>query len=301
MKPFGPQRWLAFIVFVWGVLALCTGFVQNFGQLVALRVLLGAFEAGLFPGLNVYLTFFYTKRELALRVGYLFVSAAVAGALGGLLAYGIGHLDGVRGMSGWRWIMIIEGLPTILLGFVTFFLLPNDPEHAYFLTPEEKKFMVVRTQRHYGSTTSAQQFSKEDMVKAFKDWKVWLFCIGQFGCDTMLYGKYCAERRRICSELDEPNDIRLFDFSPDYYQRLRFLVDGGDPTAHDSMLRSWRNHVHDNRLHFRSKADSRIILRNFRFNQHHRLWNFNFQYLGGRPLFWVRLRPSSSIARRANV
>ncbi|KAI0097559.1 DNA-repair protein rad2 [Nemania sp. FL0031] len=185
LKPFGPQRYMAFIVFTWGVIALSTGFVQNFGSLVALRLLLGVFEAGLFPGLNVYLTFFYTKRELALRVGYLFVSAAIAGALGGLLAYGIGHLDGVRGMSGWRWIMILEGLPTILLGFVVLFFLPNDPEHAYFLTPEEKKLMEVRHQRQYGFT---QQFSKKDMIKAPKDWKVWVFCVAQFGADTMLYG-----------------------------------------------------------------------------------------------------------------
>jgi MFS family permease len=162
--------------------------------LVALRVLLGAFEAGLFPGLNVYLTFFYTKRELALRVGYLFVSAAIAGALGGLLAYGIGHLDGAHGMSGWRWIMIIEGIPTIVLGIVVLFFLPNDPEHAYFLSPEEKKLMVARHQRHYGATESAQKFDKKDMMKAFKDWKVWVFCVGQFGGDTMLYGKRCRAR-----------------------------------------------------------------------------------------------------------
>ncbi|KAI1122329.1 major facilitator superfamily domain-containing protein [Nemania abortiva] len=188
LKPFGPQRWMAFIVTVWGVIALATGFVRNFGSLVALRLLLGVFEAGLFPGLNVYLTFFYTKRELALRVGYLFVSAAIAGALGGLLAYGIGHLDGVRGMSGWRWIMILEGLPTILLGIVVLFFLPNNPEHAYFLTSEEKKLMAVRHLRQYGFTESAQEFSKKDMMKAFKDWKVWVFCVAQFGADTMLYG-----------------------------------------------------------------------------------------------------------------
>ncbi|KAI1742447.1 DNA-repair protein rad2 [Xylaria scruposa] len=188
LKPIGPQRWLAFIVLVWGVIALATGFVRNFGGLVVSRLLLGAFEAGLFPGLNVYLTFFYTKRELALRVGYLFVSAAVAGALGGLLAYGIGHLDGARGMSGWRWIMIIEGIPTIILGILVIFFLPNDPENAHFLTPEEKKLMAARHQRQYGFTESAQKFNKSDMMKAFLDGKVWVFCIGQYGADTMLYG-----------------------------------------------------------------------------------------------------------------
>ncbi|ORY60795.1 major facilitator superfamily transporter [Pseudomassariella vexata] len=188
LKPFTPSRWIAFITTAWGIVATCTGLVQNFGALVAVRLLLGAVEAGLFPGLNVYLTFFYTKHELAMRVGYLFVSAAIAGSLGGLLAYGIGHLEGAQGMNGWRWIMIIEGLPSVVLGIVTFFLLPNDAENAYFLDENEKKLMVARFRRNYGDTASAQHFSKKDMYLAFKDWKVWAFCFAQFGVDTMLYG-----------------------------------------------------------------------------------------------------------------
>ncbi|KAI4591810.1 hypothetical protein KJ359_012191 [Pestalotiopsis sp. 9143b] len=188
LKHFTPSRWLAFITTAWGVVATLTGLVNSFGSLVACRLILGALEAGLFPGLNVYLTFFYTKRELALRVGYLFVSAAIAGSLGGLLAYGIGHMQGVAGLGGWRWIMIIEGIPTFLLGISTWFFLPNDPASAYFLTEEERQVMVTRSRRNYGDTASAQQFSRRDMMKAFKDWKVWMFCAGQFGMDTMLYG-----------------------------------------------------------------------------------------------------------------
>ncbi|KAI1476045.1 DNA-repair protein rad2 [Daldinia eschscholtzii] len=188
LKPLTPSRYIAFIAFGWGVIAMCTGFVHSYGALIAVRVILGVVEAGLFPGLNVYLTFFYTKQELALRVGYLFVSAAIAGALGGLLAYGIGQMAGIAGYNGWRWIFIIEGLPSIVLGVVAFFLLPNDIDHAYFLTPEEKKLANARHFRHYGFTESAAKFSKNDMVAAFKDWKVWMFCIGQFGVDTLLYG-----------------------------------------------------------------------------------------------------------------
>ncbi|KAH7008825.1 major facilitator superfamily domain-containing protein [Ilyonectria destructans] len=188
LKPFTPSRWIAFIATSWGIVATLTGLVQSFGALVAVRLILGALEAGLFPGLNVYLTFFYTKQELALRVGYLFVSAAIAGSIGGLLAYGIGQMDGVQGMSGWRWIMILEGLPSIVLGIATFFLLPNDPDSAYFLNENEKKLMVARFRRYYGDTESAQKFSKKDMIGAFMDWKVYMFCIGQFGVDTMLYG-----------------------------------------------------------------------------------------------------------------
>ncbi|KAH7176985.1 major facilitator superfamily domain-containing protein [Dactylonectria macrodidyma] len=188
LKIFTPSRWIAFIAVGWGIVATLTGLVNSFGALVAVRLILGALEAGLFPGLNVYLTFFYTKQELALRVGYLFVSAAIAGSLGGLLAYGIGQMEGIQGMSGWRWIMIIEGIPSVLLGVVTWFLLPNGPETAYFLTEDEKKLMVVRFRRYYGDTESAQQFSRKDMMSAFTDWKVYMFCIAQFGVDTMLYG-----------------------------------------------------------------------------------------------------------------
>lgn len=189
LKLFRPRRWIAFITVSWGIIATLTGLVDSFGALIACRLLLGAFEAGLFPGLTVYLTFFYTKNELALRVGYLFVSAAIAGGLGGLLAFAIGNMDGLRGMSGWRWIMIIEGIPTVILGVITYWALPDDPSTAYFFNGVEREVMTLRLRREYGSTTSAQEFSRRDMMKAFRDWKVWLFSIAQFGVDTMLYGE----------------------------------------------------------------------------------------------------------------
>ncbi|RFU75244.1 mfs transporter [Trichoderma arundinaceum] len=188
LKLFTPRRWIAFIVTAWGIIATLTGLVQSYGALIACRLLLGVVEAGLFPGLSVYLTFFYTKHELALRIGYLFVSAAIAGAVGGLLAFGIGHMDGVSGMSGWRWIMILEGIPSVILGIITFVALPNDASSAYFLTEEEKVLMEERHKREYGNTASSREFSQRDMMKAFADWKVWAFSIAQFGVDTMLYG-----------------------------------------------------------------------------------------------------------------
>ena len=119
-----------------------TGVCQSYGGLIACRLLLGAVEGGLFPGAAIYLTIFYTKREIAVRIGYLFVSAALAGACGGLLAYGIGYMDGVAGQRGWRWIIILEGLPTIVLGIATWFLLADDPESAYYLT---------KVSAHYGT------------------------------------------------------------------------------------------------------------------------------------------------------
>ncbi|KAF2641277.1 MFS general substrate transporter [Massarina eburnea CBS 473.64] len=188
LKKLRPSRWIAFITIAWGIIAALTGVVHNYGGLVACRILLGAVEGGLFPGLAVYLTLFYTKRELALRIGYLFVSAALAGACGGLLAFAIGHMDGVSGQRGWRWILIIEGLPTFVLGVATIWALPDNPVHAYFLSPKEKTLAASRLTRQTGYTAKAAEFHWEDVMKCVKDWKVWAFCFAQFGCDTMLYG-----------------------------------------------------------------------------------------------------------------
>lgn len=188
LKKFRPSRWIAFITVSWGIVATLTGIVQNYAGLIVCRLLLGALEGGLFPGMAIYLTFFYTKRELALRIGYLFVSAALAGACGGLLAFGIGHMQGVAGKNGWRWIMILEGIPTFFLGIAVWWILPDNPQTAYFLNPKQRLLASARLTRQTGYTKKAVEFHWEDVQKAVKDWKVWAFSFAQFGSDTMLYG-----------------------------------------------------------------------------------------------------------------
>ncbi|KAI9897926.1 hypothetical protein N3K66_007782 [Trichothecium roseum] len=184
LKRFTPSRWIALITGGWGVASTLTGAVQNFPGLVACRILLGILEGGLFPGLTVYLTLFYTKKELALRIGYLFASSALAGACGGLLAYGIGFMDGIAGQSGWRWIFIIEGIPTFVWGVALWFLLADDPQSAWYLDEEEKRLLFTRLQRQTGFH---QEFDKQDAISAAKDWTVWLFAAGQFGVNAILY------------------------------------------------------------------------------------------------------------------
>lgn len=188
IKKFTPSRWLSFITVGWGVVATCTGLVQNFAGLLACRVILGALEGGLFPGLAIYLTMFYTKREYGLRIGYLFVSAAIAGSMGGLLGYAIGFMDGIAGLKGWRWIMIIEGIPTTLIGVAIWWWLADDPDSAYYLTPEEKALTDARMRRQIGHTKSGDMMHKKDVYAGLKDIKIWLFCVGQFGGDIILYG-----------------------------------------------------------------------------------------------------------------
>ena len=189
LKRFTPRYWLSFIMFMWGIVATCSGLCNTFGQMVACRLLLGAFEAGLFPGMTIYLTMFYSKRELGLRIGYLFVCSALAGAFGGLLAFAIGNMDGVAGLRGWRWILIIEGLPTLVVAVLAFFLLVNDADSAYFFTEQDKMIMHLRRNMEYGQTASAQEFDRKDALKAIKDWTVLGMCLSQFCITIMLYGR----------------------------------------------------------------------------------------------------------------
>ncbi|KAJ5706778.1 hypothetical protein N7488_006579 [Penicillium malachiteum] len=188
IKKLKPSRYIATISVLWGIIATLTGITQSYGGLIACRILLGVVEAGLFPGFLTYLTIFYSKREIALRTGYLFSSAAIAGAFGGLLAYGIGFMDGICGLRGWRWIMILEGIPTVIIGVFSWFILADDPDTAYYLNKEEKALVVRLRSRYTGQTESAQKFHWADVKEGALDWKIYAFCLGQFGVDTMLYG-----------------------------------------------------------------------------------------------------------------
>jgi MFS family permease len=190
LKKMTPRIWIAIIALVWGVVATLTGVVNKFSELVVCRLLLGAAEAGLLPGIVLYLSLFYTPSELGLRVGYILVSVTLAGCVSGLAAYGIGHMEGIAGLHAWRWIMIIEGIPSVLWSVVVYFLLPNSPETTYFFSDAEKVAMKHKLSVDYGQTESAQKINKADFMKAILDWKVWLISTAHFGILTMVYGKY---------------------------------------------------------------------------------------------------------------
>lgn len=187
LKKFTPSRWIAFITVAWGIVSTLTGIVTNFPSLLAMRLLLGLFEAGLFPGMTIYLTFFYTRKELALRIGYLFVSAAIAGACGGLLAYAIGFMDGLAGLKGWRWILIIEGIPTVVVGIAAYFFLADEPLTAKYLTQEEREIVAHRLRYQHGAVEAEEKMYKKDVFAALKDWKVWAVAFSQYGLNSMLY------------------------------------------------------------------------------------------------------------------
>jgi MFS family permease len=106
MKKLTPRNILTGLCIVWSLTTIFTGFIESVGSLYATRLILGACEAGLFPCLNLYLTMVYRREEQAKRVSYLMSCAAISGAVGGLLAYGLLHMDGIGGKAGWRYFVL---------------------------------------------------------------------------------------------------------------------------------------------------------------------------------------------------
>ncbi|PQE30231.1 major facilitator superfamily transporter protein [Rutstroemia sp. NJR-2017a WRK4] len=187
MKKVTPRVILSTLCAVWSLTTIFTGFVHNIGGLYATRLILGCCEAGLFPCLNLYLTMVYRREEQAKRVGYLFSCAALSGAFGGLLAYGILQMDGVSGVAGWRWVYIIEGIFSVVVAVVVWFGLPTDPGQAWFLNAEEKEMMRLRAiqrQKYMGS----EKFSWEEFRIELKDPKLYMSAAIQFMQDCLLYG-----------------------------------------------------------------------------------------------------------------
>lgn len=134
----GARTWITRILVSWGLVATLTGFVRTTHQLYLVRFLLGLAEAGYFPGIILYLTYWFPRREQA-RAFALFMMATPATTIFGAPISGY-ILDRIHwlGMSSWRWLLILEGAPAIVLGLLTYFLLPNRPEEARFLTADEK-------------------------------------------------------------------------------------------------------------------------------------------------------------------
>ncbi|KAL5357084.1 major facilitator superfamily domain-containing protein [Aspergillus floccosus] len=187
MKKLTPRNILTGLCIVWSVATIFTGFIENVAALYAVRLILGACEAGLFPCLNLYLTMVYRREEQAKRVSYLMSCGAISGAVGGLLAYGLLHMDGIGGKAGWRWVYIIEGLLSVLCAFLIWFGLPNDPANAYFLNEDEKWMMRVRNEQRR-KYMGSEEFSWEELRLAVRDPKLMFSAVVQFCQDILLYG-----------------------------------------------------------------------------------------------------------------
>ncbi|KAJ2995771.1 hypothetical protein NUW58_g1179 [Xylaria curta] len=146
LKRFSPRVWLSACVVSFGVITIGQGFVQNYSSLLATRFLLGLAEAGVFPGSFYLISFWYKQEESQKRFTFYYSSTLVAGAFGGLLTSAIANLGGVQGLSSWRWVFILEGIVTVLVGVAAFFCISNFPREADWLSESEREFTLKRTE-----------------------------------------------------------------------------------------------------------------------------------------------------------
>jgi len=144
MKYFSPSIWIGRIMISWGIITICTAAVFNFEGLLAIRFFLGIAEAGFFPGVVMYLCYWYKPSERATRLAIFAGSVAVAGAFSGLLASGISFLNGKANLAGWQWLFILTGIPAVIFGIIVWIFMPDYPSDAKFLTEEERIFAVAR-------------------------------------------------------------------------------------------------------------------------------------------------------------
>ncbi|ORY03758.1 putative allantoate permease [Clohesyomyces aquaticus] len=144
MKKLKPHVWLSICTIVFGIAMLGQGFVKNFSQIMATRFILGLAEAGIFPGCFYLISFWYKREESQKRFTFYWCSVLFAGMFGGLLASAIAKMNGIQGLHNWRWIFILEGLATILIGILSYFCITDFPEHAQWLTTEEREFVRHR-------------------------------------------------------------------------------------------------------------------------------------------------------------
>lgn len=175
------------LIFGWSVVIIGNGFVKNTAQLYACRLLLGVFESGMFPCLTLYISTFYKPKEQALRVSYLFVAAALSGSFGGLFAFALLKMDGISGLSGWRWLFIIEGVASCVIAIVVYLALPDNFETAHFLNEEDRVLMRIRAesvQRYNGKP----EFDWKEVKKAVFDFKLYVSSWSQFWGDICSFG-----------------------------------------------------------------------------------------------------------------
>ncbi|KIX06674.1 uncharacterized protein Z518_04650 [Rhinocladiella mackenziei CBS 650.93] len=177
----GAKHWIPIIMFCWGVLTIAQAFIKGRGALIATRLLIGAFEAGFYPTAVAYLSNFYTRFDLAVRIGLFYGQYAVAGAFSGSIAYGIFHIK-TGSLENWQYLFIIEGAATCLIALIAWFWLPLGPGSAWFLKEKDRVYAAERmrldnvmyVQHSYGeSGLEKDRLTKRDVIETAKDWKLW--------------------------------------------------------------------------------------------------------------------------------
>lgn len=168
----GARRWICWIVIGWGVISACLMFVWNDWSFYAMRTLLGVAQAGFFPGMILYISYWFPDRARSRAVAFFMMGSPVSGLLGGPISGGLlQYTNGVGGLAGWQWLFLAEGVPAVLLGVVAWFYLTDRPEQARWLPAHERDWLSARMAREERGREKRHGLSG---LQAMADPRVWL-------------------------------------------------------------------------------------------------------------------------------
>ncbi|SIN97037.1 MFS transporter, ACS family, tartrate transporter [Bradyrhizobium erythrophlei] len=185
LEKIGARIWIARIMITWGILAGCTAAVTNSTGFAIVRFLLGVAEAGFFPGIILYFTYWFPSHHHARIVSGFLVGLPVAVAIGAPISTGLLSLDGLFGLRGWQVMYIAEAIPTVVIGVLTFFVLTDRPAQAKFLTAEERNWLVTRIATERRATEAVRKFT---LWQALYNPKVLLLALNYVGIVTASLG-----------------------------------------------------------------------------------------------------------------
>lgn len=183
LRRVGARVWIARIMLTWGVISGLTAFVTTEWQFYLVRFLLGAAEAGFFPGVVLYLTFWVPRTERARTMALFLTATAVAGVIGAPISGALLTLDGVGGLQGWQWLFIVEAIPAVVLAVIVWLRLPDGPHEARFLTPDQRTDLAETMRQEDEETPGAER-----LAAAFRSGRVWVLSLLYLAIVIGFYG-----------------------------------------------------------------------------------------------------------------
>lgn len=180
----GARLWIARVMLTWGIISGAMAFVQGPTSFYVIRFLLGAAEAGFFPGIILYLSYWFPARHRAGVTAFFMAAAPISTALGSPLSAALLEMNGVMGLRGWQWMFILEALPAVILGFVVFFYMTDKPEKAKWLKEDERAWLIKTMNEEVASKGSG---ARHGIVSGLMNPRVLALSLIYFGTSAGLY------------------------------------------------------------------------------------------------------------------
>ena len=184
LEKFGVRRWISGLMITWGVISCLMIFIRGPVSFYVMRFTLGAAEAGFFPGIILYMKRWFPANARARAVAWFMTANPLAGIVGSPASGALLGLSG-KGLSGWQWMFLMEGVPAILLGAAVFWVLSDNPREARWLKGEEREWLLARLALEQQAEAT---LSKENLWAVLVSPRIWLLSIVYFGVPTAMYG-----------------------------------------------------------------------------------------------------------------